>query len=115
MSRKREGWKRLKPTRHEREKHSNPPPGEGGSKPSHEEEKKHFVKRKLKRGDAPQEGGHSQASISEQENAEHEGGHSQAGNGTTRNRLLAPDGGHNQASKSRQHHYGRHGRYNDDL
>jgi hypothetical protein len=115
MSRKREGWIKLSAAKNEREKPTDPKPGEGGSRSADPEEKKHFVKRKLRQKGVPQEGGHSQASFGEQENKPNEGGHSQSSNGVNPHRSIILDGGHNQSSTGKQQHYGHFGRYNDQI
>lgn len=115
MGRTKAGWKKLYTPYSEREKPMNEPPGEGGSRPLHGDEKKTFHKRRLKQREVPQEGGHSQASISEQENINHEGGHSQASNGIQQQNFPVTDGGHSQSSRGKKLRYGHHGRYNDTI
>jgi hypothetical protein len=114
MSRRKAGWKKLiVAPKDERDKSPDPQPGEGRDPNAKPEEKKHS-KRKRKPG-VPQEGGHSQASISEQENMPHQGGHSQSSNGILSHKAVVRDGGHNQSSTGKHMHYGHFGRYNEQM
>lgn len=112
MGRKKAGWKKLKPSKNERDIIEAPQPSEGGDKSTQTEERKQKTKRKLRKSGVPQEGGHSQASISEQENMVREGGHSQSSNNIN---SLRSGGGHSQSSTGKQPHYGHFGRYNEQI
>ena len=115
MGRKRAGWTHLKTNRSERDKNTEQPPAEGGNQKQDNEQRKKFIKRRQRKNGVPQEGGHSQASIGEQENLLREGGHSQSSNGINPHREKIDEGGHNQASTGKHVHYGHHGRYNDTI
>jgi len=112
MSRRKDGWKRLVVSpKVERDKSPDPQPGEGRDPNAKPEEKK----KKRRKSGIPQEGGHSQGSISEQENMLHEGGHSQSSNGVNPHKPDAQGGGHSQSSKGKHMHYGHFGRYNEQM
>jgi hypothetical protein len=115
MGRRRAGWIHLTTTKSERSKPAEHPPGEGGKKNNNEDHGKSFTKGRQRKNGVPQEGGHSQASIGEQENISREGGHSQSSNGINPHREKIDEGGHNQASTAKHMRYGHHGRYNDGL
>lgn len=112
MGRRRAGWTRLhisKPQRSSPE----PEPGEGGDRSAGES--KGSARHSLMRNYMIKDGGHSQASMSELQEPLREGGHNQACNGIKRYKFITAEGGHSQASRSKPHHYGHFGRYNDNM
>lgn len=117
MGRRRAGWTRLvASSRNERAMSTEQSlPGEGGNREGKEEPGKRFIINRQRKNTALHEGGHSQASISEQENTIREGGHSQSSNGINSYRDKIDEGGHNQCSTAKHLHYGHHGRYNDSM
>lgn len=113
MARKRAGWTRLISERESSVDRSSP--HREGSREKSEELERSFIIKRQRRNTAPHEGGHSQASISEQENLIREGGHSQSSNGINPHRDKIDEGGHSQCSTAKHLHYGHHGRYNDSI